>query len=545
MAYYPSQPPIEERIWLASDDISSLQSRISAGERYMEDLEEQMERLKSTYDAQISELTRRKNAKAIEVASIKNLLSPICRIPVEVLSKIFELSCSPGHEFYPSYNIVRHTFVISKVCLSWRKTAHATPKIWSRLCLSLPEHSRALTRNVVWVREWLSRSRGVPIELYLNFPELYQTLLDGMSQLLEYVVGFRHQIQFIQLSGHPTCFRPIFDLPASSLPSLEVAIFQMSMESLDNFLPNTQIRAFSDAPKLYRAEILEPVSASMLGPLSLPAEQLVSLKIDTSPTLVLFSPFVYVGFLQRCKNLVSLQIKPSSAFGFSSTVSITLPSLRSLQITCHPLPMTQGVGLLHCLDVPLLQDLTLSLYGIDTQDFSRDITGLRSHCVSASQLASLTITIGWMRLSADLTSVLALFPALSSLRIWRIGFDVNPLLRTMTHSRDHPVLLPKILDLELSFNPPSANKPPYPFELVSMILSRSWPRTGTQCNADTNSHAVEDVGVRKLHRIQVYGHILEQADQERIAEFTGLTFRNAALEDQNLKKMTDPYNMYT
>ncbi|KAJ3915253.1 hypothetical protein F5877DRAFT_4749, partial [Lentinula edodes] len=65
-----------------------------------------------------------------EIASLRNILSPVRRIPVELLSKIFELSCSPDYHFYPQYDIIRYTFILSRVCVSWRTIAYATPRIW-------------------------------------------------------------------------------------------------------------------------------------------------------------------------------------------------------------------------------------------------------------------------------------------------------------------------------------------------------------------------------------------------------------------------------
>ncbi|KAE9395953.1 hypothetical protein BT96DRAFT_778381, partial [Gymnopus androsaceus JB14] len=82
-------------------------------------------------EKQISELTRQRDAKLVEVASLRNVLSPIRRIPVEVLSEILELSCIPEDgNFTADHDIVRYTSLLSRVCVAWRKAACSNPRMW-------------------------------------------------------------------------------------------------------------------------------------------------------------------------------------------------------------------------------------------------------------------------------------------------------------------------------------------------------------------------------------------------------------------------------
>ncbi|KAE9386718.1 hypothetical protein BT96DRAFT_757706, partial [Gymnopus androsaceus JB14] len=79
----------------------------------------------------ISELTRETNAKLVELALFRNILSPVRRVPLKILSEIFVLVCSPEHGiFMPFDDIIKDTCVISGVCVAWRKAAHATPRLW-------------------------------------------------------------------------------------------------------------------------------------------------------------------------------------------------------------------------------------------------------------------------------------------------------------------------------------------------------------------------------------------------------------------------------
>ncbi|KAE9407235.1 hypothetical protein BT96DRAFT_787298, partial [Gymnopus androsaceus JB14] len=82
-------------------------------------------------EAQISELMHQKDAKLVELASFRNILSPVRRIPVEILSEIFELACLPKDGiFHAGHAIVLYTHTLSSVCAAWRKVVLATPRLW-------------------------------------------------------------------------------------------------------------------------------------------------------------------------------------------------------------------------------------------------------------------------------------------------------------------------------------------------------------------------------------------------------------------------------
>ncbi|KAE9383572.1 hypothetical protein BT96DRAFT_843643, partial [Gymnopus androsaceus JB14] len=123
-------------IWLDQEDLSFLRTRISEAEIQLESLENQMNELKRVYEAQISELMPQKDAKLVEIASYRNICSPVRRVPQEILSSVLELCCLPADGIWSStYDIIRHTSILSQVCVAWRKAAHSTPRLWSKLCI--------------------------------------------------------------------------------------------------------------------------------------------------------------------------------------------------------------------------------------------------------------------------------------------------------------------------------------------------------------------------------------------------------------------------
>lgn len=115
MAQYLSQR-LDGPIWLDQADISFLQTRILESEAQIENIE-----------AQISELMRQKDAKVVEIASVRNVLSPVRRVPLEILSDIFEFSCLPeGGIFSAFHDGIFRALILTRVCTSWRIAAHAS-----------------------------------------------------------------------------------------------------------------------------------------------------------------------------------------------------------------------------------------------------------------------------------------------------------------------------------------------------------------------------------------------------------------------------------
>ncbi|KAE9399816.1 hypothetical protein BT96DRAFT_939133 [Gymnopus androsaceus JB14] len=145
MARYLSKHRIESPICLEPNDVSFLRTRLSETETKVESLENQ-----------ISELTRQKDAKLVDIASFRNILAPVRRIPLEILSEIFKLA----------------------------------------LCLP--------NENIFWSANY-------------NFARKMQSL--------NYIPFGR--IRLLHLSGNPSSYLPIFQLPSSSLPLLEEVFFDI------------------------------------------------------------------------------------------------------------------------------------------------------------------------------------------------------------------------------------------------------------------------------------------------------------------------------
>ncbi|KAE9409818.1 hypothetical protein BT96DRAFT_1012168 [Gymnopus androsaceus JB14] len=311
MSQYLSQNRIEEPVWLEPTEFSFLRKRISETEAQVESLE-----------AHVFELRHQIDTKLGEIASFRNVLSAVRRIPVEILSEIFELSRLPGD------GILRPNHVI---------VALATPRLWSKICF-YDRMMKVLTNvDSEWVEKWVNRSRNHLLDAYLSLNR------DVSAQFLERILKCRQRIRTLDVAGHPKSYTALFNLPQSSFSQLEQV--NLSIERRDGYPFPNKIQAFSDAPKLHHVQIRGGTTDHV--------------KIAESESTI-SDAAVYIDTLHACKNLVNLEINLPVRRGLTSNISILLPALKSLKMYCFH--NRRFDDLLCRLTLPLLECLTLSGY---------------------------------------------------------------------------------------------------------------------------------------------------------------------------------------
>ncbi|KAE9407240.1 hypothetical protein BT96DRAFT_986846 [Gymnopus androsaceus JB14] len=497
-----SQNRIEEPIWLEPTELSFLQKKISETEAQVESLQSQMSEAKRAHEAQISDLMRQKDAKLVELASFRNILSPVRRIPVEILSEIFQLTCLPEDGILDSgHDIVLYTYNLSSVCAAWKKVAHATPQLWSKLCVS-DRRPLKVTASIEWVEERFNRSGSLPLDVYLSL------FREASAQFLGRILEYRHRIRTSDVTGYPDSYTALFNLPRSSFSRLEKVTLSIGhRDELRYHFPN-KIEAFLDAPKLQHVQIRRTTSSTLLfKAYVLPMEQLATLSIASLYTI--FDPAVHMDTLHACKGLVDLEINLKVYRGLTSNVSILLPALKYLKIDYWP--SEEYDDLLCCLTLPLLERLRLigrrqDIVFENVADFQRR---------SATSLLSLTLDLfvedNVELFAQNLTATLGIFSNLQSLQLNRLGPDVNPLLGALTFSEGSQVLLPKLTHLGLQNRKQGTR---YPSDLTSMVLSRWWPDDDERATC---------TGLARLQKVTLRGYCYDE-EIACISELSGLEF---------------------
>ncbi|KAE9410200.1 hypothetical protein BT96DRAFT_471739 [Gymnopus androsaceus JB14] len=284
-----------------------------------------------------------------------------------------------------------------------------------------------------------------------------------------------------------------------------------------------------DAPKLRCVKIKEYNNVPILELLALPTEQLTSLEINWSgnPEDLDTKRHVYVDILCQCKALRNLKLTyrslvrvPVEHTGISSDLIISLPVLKSLEISCDKVT-GPGVALLRCLRTPHLEELSLHHGSQDIRDLSMDLAYFRQHCAPA--LSSLSLHNFWLAVvifppdprPESFLGILPLFPDIQSLWISNSHFNARPLFQALAYvDEPHQVLLPKLTEfgLENCYNSDCSS------ELTNMVLSRD--------SASDTGH-----GLARLQKLTVYvpRRHLKKEKFARISGLSGLNFDLRAL----------------
>ncbi|KIK61223.1 hypothetical protein GYMLUDRAFT_43299 [Collybiopsis luxurians FD-317 M1] len=513
---YLSQPRIEGPVFLDQNDLIFLRARISALEAMLHGPKGKTNEPKQQCEVKTSAIKRQKSTLSTEIASWRNILSPIRRVPAEVLLEIFK-ELAHLHKTCSPTEYIDFLLAISSTCVAWRNLVHSTPEFWSYLCLDMVFHRQIFAGDSSWVKQWISRSKSLPLSVEIHLRATMRgTPKQEVSRTLECILDYRDRIRSIYLLGDFQLGHSLFRLPPSSFPLLDQLVLKPSRWSLAQgfgFEPQT-VQAFLGAPKLQRVLMSEPEIRSSLDCFALPAEQLTFLYIHPdSFRSEPFDPSAYAHFLSRCRNLEHLTFhlhNTSRLFldsggvlhrwqnaGFSSDLSLFLPSLNYLDVSCRELIHKEGCNknLLHCLTAPNLRDLTLRWSEQPIDSLLKDVVNFQNR--SAVKLTSLTLVDCNHRTSAaakEFTEILALFPTVTKLEIVDAAFELDRLMEALTWARDHSILLPKLTDLCLKFENHIGGES-YPLHLTSMANSRWWPdgKEGDTGEAQTPLASYDDL----------------------------------------------------
>ncbi|KAJ3934211.1 MAG: hypothetical protein NXY57DRAFT_959270 [Lentinula lateritia] len=540
MAQYLSRPQIEGfGIWLDKAEKSFLKKRIFRLENHIDGLDDQLDELKRAYEARRTPLLQERAAKLYEHNSVVNLLAPIRRLSLDVLSEIFEQALFSEEDARIQ---VRLLCRFCRVSAAWRKAAIATPKIWSVLYFDIDKYPELVfEEDVSWVKDWICRSRGLPLNVHLN---LSTELLDPVpsewtaraGQILEYVLKpqCRSRIWTLNLHGDLKPYLPLFNLPRDSFTGLEnLTIASTSYrernpsEEVAYPFPH-KVQTFIGALKLRHLTVQDfndsaNPSLSILDAFVLPMEQLCSLTITDRPEV---SSNVYASIFHQAKNLIELRFfdTPSRYAiypGFARITSFVFPALRSLEISSRKI-VGNRLSFLQCLTAPCLDQLTIRHFGHDLGYCSTDIKALLQR--SNTSLSSLTLhqcSDEWgSRVSRDLIEILRALPIITSFRIDSCLFNLDELLEEMVYSsyQGSALLLPKLTHFEITYDKDIEN---WPSKLTEMILSRAVAVEKREAAETPNWSSTE---ISRLQKVTLHGLNGPDKDIARISSLLGLGF---------------------
>ncbi|KAF9062345.1 hypothetical protein BDP27DRAFT_1336807 [Rhodocollybia butyracea] len=501
--YYLGLVKIEGPVDLPQSDISALQTFLSE----LEALPEQTNYLDHISHSKSPEIAAKIDGSiqplSTVIVMLRNILSPIRRVPLEILSYIFVLVCSTDFIDYDA----GHILAVGGVCKAWRNALYAaTPRVWSTFFVNISSHwNLLLDDDAPSVKQWLTRSLGMPLDIELVFtvPEddsdcgpnvtwrpVNAAFMHKAKCVIDSVIEFSQQIRSIQVKASTEVFPLLTCFNELEFPLLETISLTILVESnIQAFSPDTPI-SLLNAPKLCNARLVEPVNPSrpVLDSFHIPLSQLTSLSLDLRSLGGHSDPQNGLAeVLLECQNLITLRILTGRCYAaLTLSPPVHLPCLRSLELSYHSatLQADNRDSLLKYITAPTLEHLTLRcdvpyryvVDGSNLVDFqTRSSISLRSLNLVEFHLSradELSINFFENRV----IPILAACPTVHSFEMALEEYvQLNLLFKAMTYTKGQPVILPYITHLSLGATEAECGcKHDWycPSELVHMIQSR-------------------------------------------------------------------------
>jgi hypothetical protein len=298
-------------LWRVQNDISRLDDEI----KRLQDTTEQLLKLRQNLSKHVNEH--------------EALLSPVQRLPPELLSKIFVclLPSKPSSTLF--HSVAPRTVVMlpGQVCSRWRNAALSTPELYTSFAIM---RNRGTTNSeIAFVDTWLKRSGSLTLTLDCN-AILMEPILNSCPAM-DQVLPHSNRWRSISLT-YLTSSIPNLDVIKGHLQDLErlSLVLQHDYNRLvDAEYPTIDV--FEIAPRL---RILTLCSSLPIQLFKFPWEQLIHLSLDGRLSIKDF-----LDLLANCPNLISCCLTRKGWSGPPLSIQhspILLLQLRSLSMDVSP-----------------------------------------------------------------------------------------------------------------------------------------------------------------------------------------------------------------
>ncbi|KAF8965551.1 hypothetical protein BDZ97DRAFT_1811241 [Flammula alnicola] len=334
-------------------------------------------------------VTRHKIGQAARfIHQHKGILSPIRRIPLEILQEIF-IWATPTVRVHTRWRPISELpWEFAQVSQPWRASALSISMLWNHLPAIQLKRSRAKTRRQVeCLNELLRRSGEAPLDIYIHSSSFEGDTHPVIDTLV------RHSERWQILSIDSTSFAIAAFRPAKGrLSSLKILTLQTHSRSTDAMPPTLDM--FEVAPQL-RAVYM----SGHLPDLKLPFSQLVHYK----ERMVTTNRINQVAASSLLESLTILELSDDTIFP-----DVTIPHLVKLQVKFHYRSRTD------CFDhltLPAIEEIKIVSWG---GNLIASLISMLSRSDTPCPLKTLSVRTESIE-PDNLTTLLKLTPALVSL----------------------------------------------------------------------------------------------------------------------------------
>ncbi|KAJ6530067.1 hypothetical protein DFH09DRAFT_994695 [Mycena vulgaris] len=341
--------------------------------------------------ASLDELLEERNPLDTEIRKHEGAVSPLRRLPAELLSLIFKFTLPPY-----SPEEISGPWIVGGVCRRWRTVALSHPTLWSTIVLDFSE-AEPTSETHAALEVQLERSRGCPLNItFIPWDDLRCRPME--LKIVNILASHCERWEVVMMVGPEALYSRLAGIRGylPLLRVLNITIRPNLIESEEDSSPRP-MDMFEFCPRLREAYIDMDVYLEATAPtVELPYSQLLRFT-GRSPW-----PH-YLSALSSASNLVDCILNYIEPTPIPSGTTITLPHLRRLSLST--------TTVLDFLKTPALQELYCCDQSGHLHSFLRRLHNLHKLVVPETPSA------------ADITRLLHAAPTITTLGIYLpIGF---------------------------------------------------------------------------------------------------------------------------
>ncbi|KAJ3507139.1 hypothetical protein NLJ89_g6474 [Agrocybe chaxingu] len=330
----PPPPHIEDKLFTnhipTAAEIGDIKQYVSRINEKLSDYDSQIANLEAT----LLDLQKKRNDLQQVGQAHEALISPVRRLPTEILQTIFEW-CLPTNR-----NAVMHAseapVLLGRVCAEWRRISLSTPQLWASLHIVPPNVNFAkpvsstsrFQRKRELIEMWLSRSGDCPLNIsFVWFASDSDDEVKLCGSLLEVLVPMCRRWKVLDFQAPLKMFKPFMGLTVEDVPLLEGLSLMDNRTSVDpeaiDGWPESLLFAES-SPRLRTFNL-----TFFSGGIRLPSilwSQLTTLYLESNIAFFFFDSREMLSVLEQCSSLIGCTLK----FPLSHTA--TLPPYEKLDM---------------------------------------------------------------------------------------------------------------------------------------------------------------------------------------------------------------------
>ncbi|KAJ7246750.1 hypothetical protein C8J57DRAFT_1674949 [Mycena rebaudengoi] len=394
-------------------------------------------------DEQILKLKSQRESISILRAAMQVVLSPVRRLPPEILAEIFLLCRDNDLLGWRRYSVLdprQAPLLLGQICSHWRVVSQTTPCLWDQIHIqgAIP----AIREPSGHLAAFATRARNRPLHLVINTRSYYGTGTSSDTWPLDIALHLRHKLQRLHLTLNWNEYQSSGLPVGNSFPVLS-SLFIDIYDSLHLQQPELirLVRSFGTLPTLQSLTLHAPDTSGDRLLSAVPWSQLTSLDLRVEMKVMIAQQLVLQA--QKLQTLVITGIKFTADVPRILPIRV-FPEMRSIKYSTRSYPTIAAFFL--PFSFPNLKSFNIDA-SEESQHILRDI-----HAQSGFQLEKLELY--GLKIETDgLISFLRLQPSLVYLSLTYCKCVDNNLFTSFTYDplfATPPISLPLLQILKIN-----------------------------------------------------------------------------------------------